>query len=100
MGKITDENQNDIVLPALTPQAAILRLTSEASNIYNLNHILLVFKFSVYGSREKYIINIDILMDTLIEIKRKEKRVSLVINNKPETYNKKWCITGNILPVA
>ena len=45
--------QNDITLPSLTPQATILGLTNEASNIYNpLNNILLVFKYHVYRLRE------------------------------------------------
>ena len=45
--------QNDIILPSLTPQAAILGLTNEASNIYNLlNHIFLIFKYYVYRSRD------------------------------------------------
>ena len=73
--------QNDIILPSLTPQAAILGLTNEVNNIYNLlNNILLVSKY--------YLFNIDILIENLIEIKKKEKRISLVSNNKTETYNK------------
>ena len=55
-----------------TPQTAILGLTN--ANIYNLpNHILLVFMYYVYRSREKHIVNIDIIIDNLIEIKEKEK---------------------------
>ena len=61
-----------IILPSHIPQAAILGLANEANNIYNLlNHILLVFKYCVYRSRGKHILNIDILMDILIEIKKK-----------------------------
>ena len=59
--------QNDIILPTLTPQAAILRLTSGANNIYNLlNHILSVSKYYGYRSREKHRLNKDILIDNLI----------------------------------
>ena len=66
--------QNDIILPSLTPQAAILGLTNEANTISNLlNHILLAFKCYVYRSREKRILIIDTLIDNLIEIKKKEK---------------------------
>ena len=39
----------------------------------------------------------DILIDNLIEIKKKEKRISLASNNKTETCNRKWCITDNVL---
>ena len=93
--------QNGIILPSLSPQGAILVLTNEENNIYNLlNLILWVFKHYVYRSREKHILNIDILIDNLIEIKKIEKRISLANNNKKETYNKKWCITDNLLPVT
>ena len=52
--------QNDIILPSLTPQAAILGLTNKANNINSfLNHTLLVFKYYAYRSREKQILNID-----------------------------------------
>ena len=63
--------QNDNILPSLTPQAAILGLTNKANNIYSLlNHILLFFKYYVYRSREKHILNIDILIGNLIQIKK------------------------------
>ena len=56
-GKNLTKFQNDIMLP----QAAILGLTNEGNNIYNLlNHILLVFEYYVYRSREKHILDIGI----------------------------------------
>ena len=74
--KLQTKFQIDIILASLTPQAAIPWLTNEANNIYNLlNHILLVFKYYVYRSREKHILNIDISIDNLIEIKN--KRINL-----------------------
>ena len=60
---------------------------------------LLVFKYYIYISRGKHILNIDILIDNLTEIKKKETRISIVSNNKTETYEKR-CITGNVLPVT
>ena len=63
--------QNDIILP---------------DNIYNLlNHILLVFEYYVCRSREKHMFNRDNLIHIIIEIKEKEKQISLVNNNKTET---------------
>ena len=50
--------------------------------------------------QKRNIINIDILIDNLIQIKKTEKRISLVSNNKTETYNRKWCIIDNVLPVT
>ena len=93
--------QSDTILSPLTPLSAILGLTNEANNIYNLlNHILLVFKYCFYRSREKHILNVDILIDNLTEIKKKEKQIILVSNNKIETCDTKWCITDNVLPVT
>ena len=54
--KLQTKFQNGITLPQV-----ILGLTNEGNNIYNLlNHILLVFEYYVYRSREKHILDIDI----------------------------------------
>ena len=54
-----------------------------------LNHILLVYRSILcYRSREKHILNINILMDKLTEIKKKKKRISFARNNKTKTNNK------------
>ena len=104
MGKITDKISEwyypDIPYTTGWPQAAILELTNEVYNIYNLNCISLVSKCYTYRSREKHVLNIDILIDNLIEIKKKEKRISVANNSKTETCNEKWCITDNVLPVT
>ena len=66
-------------LSSLTPQTVILGLTNEANNIHNLlNYILLVFKYYLYKSREKHILTIDIFINNLVEIKKKEEPISLV----------------------
>ena len=78
--------QDDIILPSITPQAAILGLTNEASNTSNLlSHILLVYKYYLDILRDKNTKNIDILIDKLMEIKKKEKRISFISNKKTET---------------
>ena len=100
--KLQTNFQNDNILPYFTLQASILVLTNEADNIYNLlNHTLLIFKYYVYWSRENthYLI-INVLLDKLKEIKKKEKRISLVSNNKTGTCNKKWYVIDNVLPVT
>ena len=68
--KLQTKFQN-IILPSLTPQAPILGLSNEANHIYNhLNQILLVLKNYVYRSREKHILDLDILIGNLIKIKK------------------------------
>ena len=78
--------QDDIILPSITPQAAILGLTNEANNTSNLlSHILLVYKYYLDILRDKNTKNIDILIDKLMEIKKKQKRISFISNKKTET---------------
>ena len=64
--------QNDFILPSLTPKTAILELYNEANDKYNLlSHILLIFKYYIYLSREKRMLNIDILIANLINVKKR-----------------------------
>ena len=58
----------------------------------------MVFKYYIHRSREKQVLNIDILTDNLTEIKKEEKRISLASNNTTETYSENWCVIDNVLP--
>ena len=81
--------QNDFILPSLTPQTAILGLYNKANDSYNLlSHVLFIFKYYIYISREKQILNIDILIANLIKVKKREKQISFVTINKREAYKK------------
>ena len=51
-------------------------------------------------TREKRIVNIDILIANLIKVKKREKQISIVTINKRKAYKKESCITDNILPVT
>ena len=80
--------QNDFILPSLTPQTAILGLYNKANDSYNLlSHVLFIFKYYIYISREKQILNIDILIANLIKVKKREKQISVTINVR-EAYKK------------
>ena len=80
---------NDFILLSLTPETAILGLYNEANDNYNLlSHILLIFKYYIYISREKRILNIDILTANLIKVKKREKQISIVTIDKREAYKK------------
>ena len=68
--------QNDFILLSLTPQTAVLGLYNEANDNHNLlSHILLIFKYYVYISREKRTLNIDILIANLTKVKKREKQI-------------------------
>ena len=88
------ENNNHLKLGDydndFTPQTAILGLYNEANDNHNLlSHILLIFKYYIYISREKRILNIDILIANLIKVRKREKQISIVTINKTEAYEKK-----------
>ena len=44
----------------------------------------MIFKYYIYISREKRILNIDILIANLIKVKKREKQISIVAINKRE----------------
>ena len=67
----------------------ILGLYNEAHGNYNLlTHILLIFKYYSYISREKQILNVDILIANFKNVKKSEKQISIVTINKSEAYKK------------
>ena len=75
---------NTLILPALTPQTAMLGLSSDDENHDepNINHVLLIFKLHVYNAREKHGLNtIDVLSD-IKEIIKTEYRLSFNSVNK------------------
>ena len=73
-GRLQMKFQNNLILLSLTPQPDILGLYNEANDNYNLlSHILLNFKCYIYISREKRMLNIDILIGNLIKVKKREK---------------------------
>ena len=44
--------QNVLIIPPITPQSAIFRFTDHKVNYHLINHILLLFKYYVYKTRE------------------------------------------------
>ena len=65
--------QNDFILLSLT---AVLGLYNEANDNHNLvSHILLIFKYYVYISREKQKLNMDILIANSTKVKKREKQI-------------------------
>ena len=55
--------------PDLTPQAALFGFISELDNNLNILHnlILLIFKLYIYQSRERGVLNLNILIKTLLK---------------------------------
>ena len=85
--------QNDFILPPFTPRTAILGLHNEANDNYNhLSHILLIFRYYIYMSREKRTLNIDILIANLIQVRKRQKQISIGTVNKREACKKRGAL--------
>ena len=97
--------QNNLILPTLTPQAAILGIPESASNysIFKnnkvfINHILLIFKLYVFKSSEKKFMNLNNLIAAIRKVKTIEKEIALTNSMKSIAFTKKWLIIDNLIP--
>ena len=97
--------QNNLILPTLTPQAAILGILEPASNDSTfknnkvfISHILLLFKLYVIKYRAKNFINLNNLIGEIRKIKMTEKEIALTNSMKTIAFTKKWLKINNIIP--
>ena len=89
LGKITHEISERFCLAFTYTPDCLLGLHNEANDNYNLlSHILLIFKYYIYISREKRILNIDILIANSVKVKKRERRISIGTINKREAHQK------------
>ena len=87
--------QNNLILPTLTSQAAILGIPESASNdsIFKnnkvfINHILLIFKLYI----------VIFLIAEIRKVKRIGKEIILTNSMKAFASTKKWLVINNIVP--
>ena len=91
--------ENEFTLLDLTPQAAFsgfLKVNSELLLIQN--HLLLIFKISIYNSRRSKSLKIKSLIRETVKVKNIEDKISL--NNeekKKPIYKRKWQLVENVL---
>ena len=83
---------NDISLPILTPQTAILGfINGIENNVYKIaNHILLIFKLHIYKSRERGTLELCRLINEIKKVKLLEKNSAQNHVRNLEQYNIKW----------
>ena len=92
--------RSDLMFHVLTPQTAILgRFNDSVSNIYLMDHILLLFELCIYKSRNKHRLNINELLANILSIKKLEKVTAFGNAKKVAAYNKNWDITKRRLPL-
>ena len=93
--------ESNLILPALTPQTALLGLWSDNANYDEaiINHFLLIFKLHVYNSREKHPQKIMDLLTNIKEIKKTEYRLSSNSGKKRKICQNKWHLTYEKLSI-
>ena len=73
--------ENDFILFHLTPQAAFLGFLNVDSKLLLIqNHLLLIFKISIYNSRRSESLKIKCLIREITKVKHREEKIS--INNE------------------
>ena len=83
--------QNNLDLPSLTSQSAILGFTdSHSENFIIINHLLLIFKYYIFKSRSNKQLSFLQLKTDIIKVKTLEEDLSQGDNNKSKKYRKKW----------
>ena len=73
--------QNVLIIPQITPQISIFGFIDHKLKYHLINHILLIFKYYTYKTRENGSFNLKVLKRNVHKIKDIEKQISL---NKPE----------------
>ena len=83
--------RNNLDLPSLTSQSAILGFTnSESENFIIINHLLLIFKCYIFKYRSNKHLSFLQLKADIIKVKTLEEDLSNGDNNKSKKYRKKW----------
>ena len=76
--------QNVLMIPPIAPHSTLFGFPDHEVNYHLINHILLIFKYYVYKTRENESLDLKVLKKNIHKIKNDEKQISL---NKPEKRN-------------
>lgn len=83
--------QLSFVLPALDPQSATFGFFEIDPELFLiLNHILLLYKYYFYSSRDCEQVSLAALLKSIKKVFVLEKHLSLGNEKKTEAFNKKW----------
>ena len=89
---------NDMHLPALSPQSAIFGFFQDDQHVHLiLNHILIIFKYYVYITRDSNKLSLGALKKNIKKVYQLEKKVSENDEKKKNLFNKKWTKLENFL---
>ena len=82
--------QNLLVIPSITPQSVTFGFTDHKENYNLINHILVIFKYYVYKTRENGSLDLKVLKRNIHKIKDIEKQISLSKPEKQKNFERKW----------
>ena len=81
----------NLVIPCLTPQSAIFGFIDiQQENLVIINHLLFIFKFNVYKSRDLKTLNFLRLKSDIIKIRQIKENLCRNDVQKHRKYFKKW----------
>ena len=90
--------ENKLSIPTITPQSAIFGfLQNSGKDHIIINHLLLIFKFYVYVSRDQHKVSFNVFKSKIKNIKKTEKTLAMNDSKKLSKFNKKWRIIEDIL---
>ena len=85
-----------IDLPINTPQNAIFGFLNYENNSDIINHLLLIFKYYLFNSRERKKLSLEVLKKEIVKIYNIEKQIYLNDFKKMRKSRKKWGIIGHV----
>ena len=86
-----------IDLPLNMPQSAIFGFLNYENNSDIINHLLLIFKYYLFNSREHKKLSLEVLIKEIVKIYNIEKKICLNDFKKTRKLRKKWEIIGVLL---
>ena len=74
--KLSDQLKETLSFPSLMPQSAILGHIDHSNDYLLINHIILIYKFYIYNSRNRSYLNIEHLKAIIDKTKSIEEGIS------------------------
>ena len=86
-----------IDLPVNTPQSAIFGFLNYENNSDINNHLILIFKYYLFNSRDQKKLSLEVLKKKIVKIYNIEKQICLNDFKKTRKFKKKWEIISHLL---
>ena len=86
-----------IDLPVNTPQSTIFGFLNYENNSDINNHLILIFKYYLFNSRDQKKLSLEVLKKKIGKIYNFEKQICLNDFKKMRNFRKKWEIIGHLL---